>query len=419
MDIEKPQALRKRRNDPAGEGVPYGLQRARSTKDAVSRIGRLVACPTAVLCAIGLFQPGPALAAAAVELTGEPAPSGLTGFPGSRFTLGDPDSTSRALVGVVSRERSDDPCFVSVGWEDVNRSSVNGASTKDLCGGNGPSSGTMGATYANTGGTANRVFITGAQVCMDRGDDKIKGIHLRGQRINDAGKLEDFGPDAQDARINCHQDHWKRWVGCPAGQIATAAIIHFEAGNTPRSWTGIELRCRGLRITGTTSLDTSESVVSNRLADVIDCSATEEADIRSVASGIVKDWSNFGKSMQAAIGDDPGKCIQGRFSANGKVQCVHEKHCNKDGSKCKLGFGAGLGTKIKIFGTFFANTGAMPQPDRQACYAALMTHEFSHTCELYAEAGPEARARAAFNYWKGRFAVSSGLKIDDHCGMND
>jgi hypothetical protein len=72
----------------------------------------------------------------------------------------------------------------------------------------------------------------------------IRAITLRGQRITDAGTLEDFGPDQQDARTNCHQDHWKRW---PAGQIATAAIIHFEAGNTPRSWTGIELRCRGLR----------------------------------------------------------------------------------------------------------------------------------------------------------------------------
>src|SRR5262245_19626351 len=161
------------------------LLRAYSIRDAIESNGRLVICSTAIICAIGLYQPSPALAAAAVELTGEPAPSGLTGFPGSRFTLGDPDSTSQALVGVVSRERSDDPCFVSVGWEDVNRSSVNGASTKDLCGGNGPNSGTMGATYANTGGTANRVFITGAQVCMNSGYDKIKGIHLRGQRIND------------------------------------------------------------------------------------------------------------------------------------------------------------------------------------------------------------------------------------------
>ena len=123
--------------------------------------------------------------------------------------------------------------------------------------------------------------------------------------------------------------------------------------------------------------------------------------------------------MGAAIADVPGKCIQGRFSTNGKVQCVHEENCKKDGIKCKLGFGAGLGTKIKIFKTFFDNIDSMPQADRRACYAALMTHEFSHTCELYAEAGPEARAVVAFNYWKGRFAVSSGLKIDDGCGMND
>ena len=395
------------------------LLRAHSIRDAIESTGRLVVCSTAIMCAIGLYQPSVALAAAAVELTGEPAPSGLTGFPGSKFTLGDPDSTSRALVGVVSRERSDDPCFVSVGWEDVNQSSVHGALTKDLCGGNGPNSGTMGATYANTGGTANRVFIAGAQVCMNSADDKIKGIHLRGQRITDAGVLEDFGPDEQDARTNCHQDHWKRWVNCPAGQVATAAIIHFEAGNTPRSWTGIELRCRGLRITGTTSLDTSPSVLSNRLADVTDCNATEEEDIRAVAWNIVDDWGNFSKSMESAIGDNLGKCIQGRFSANGKVQCVHEEKCKQDGVKCKLGFGGGLGTKIKIFGTFFDTTGAMPQPDRRACYAALMAHEFSHTCELYGETGPEARARAAFNYWKGRFAVSSSLKIYDGCGMND
>jgi hypothetical protein len=115
----------------------------------------------------------------------------------------------------------------------------------------------MGATYANKGGTANRVFITGAQVCMNKADDKIKGIHLRGQRITDAGTLADFGPDQQDARTNCHQDHWKRWVNCPAGQIATAAILHYDAGKTPRSWTGIELRCRSLRTAATTSSDAS------------------------------------------------------------------------------------------------------------------------------------------------------------------
>lgn len=106
-----------------------------------------------VICALGVALPSAAQSVAAVELTGEPSSSGISGFPGSKFTLGDANSGSRALVGVVSRERSNEPCFVSVGWEDVNESGTNGAVTKDLCGNKGPNSGTMGVTYANTGGT--------------------------------------------------------------------------------------------------------------------------------------------------------------------------------------------------------------------------------------------------------------------------
>lgn len=385
--------------------------------DGMLATGRLVVGAASILCAIGFTTPSFAQSVAAVELTGEPSSTGLSGFPGSKFTLGDPDSGSRALVAVLSRERSDEPCFVSIGWEDVNQSGTSDAVTKDLCGGNGPSSGTMGGTY----GPADRVFITGAQVCMNKDDDRIKGIHLRGRRINDAGVLVDFGPDEQDSRTNCHQDHWKRWVNCPEGQIATAAIIHFEAGNTPRSWTGIGLQCRSLRVTGTSSPaeTTTSSSSSKGLAEVIDCNDTEEKDMRAVAWNIADDWSNFSKSIENATGINMGSCIQDRFSANGKVECVHEEKCKQDGAKCKLGFGAGLGSKIKIYQTFFDNISSMPQADRRACYAALMTHEFSHTCEHYAESGPEARAVAAFDYWKGRFPVSSDLKVDADCGLND
>jgi hypothetical protein len=392
--------------------------------DGTFTAGRLAVGAALILCAIGFAAPGFAQTVATVELTGEPSSTGLSGFPGSKFTLGNPDSSSRALVAVLSRERSDEPCFVSIGWEDVNQSGTNDAVSKDLCGGNGPSSGTMGGTYANTGGAANRVFITGAQVCMNKDDDRIKGIHLHGQRITDEGALVDFGPDQQDARTNCHQDHWKRWVNCPAGQVATAAIIHFEAGNTPRSWTGIGLQCRSLRITGnsapaTPATDTPASSSSKGLEELIDCSDTEEKDMRAVAWNIADDWRNFSSSIENATGIKMGSCIEERFSVNGKVECVHKEKCKQDGDKCRLGFGAGLGKKIKIYQTFFDNIQSMPQADRRACYAALMTHEFSHTCEHYAESGPESRAMAAFDYWKGRFPVSSGLKVDDDCGLND
>lgn len=359
---------------------------------------------------------------ATVELTGEPSSTGISGFPGSKFTLGNAGSGSRALVGVLSRERSDKPCEVSVGWEDVNQSSTNDAITKDLCGKKSATSSTMGGTYANTGGTANRVFVSGVQVCMNKGDDRVKGIHLRGKRISDTGSLTDFGPDQQDSRNNCHQDHWKRWVNCPDGQIATAAIIHFDAGNTPRSWTGIGLQCRAITVTGTSVSYNTEPATLNSdskgLAETIDCTDTESSDIRAVAWNIADDWDNFSNKLESSTGQNVGSCLQKRFAEDGKVQCVHTPKCNQAG-KCKLGFGGGLGSKIKIFQTFFDKIKSIPQPDRRACYAALMAHEFSHTCEHYAEAGPEARGAAAFNYWKGRFGVSSDLKVDKDCGMND
>lgn len=384
-----------------------------------------LALGAAVLCAGTVSGPGAAQSVAQVELTGTPSSTGLSGFPGSKFTLGDPDSDDRALVAVLSRERSDEPCSVSVGWEDVNQSGTNGALTKELCGGNGATSGTMGGTYPNAGGAANRVFITGVQVCMNRADDRIKGIHLRGQRITDTGTLAAFGPDAQDSRTNCHQDHWKRWVNCPAGQIATAAIVHFEAGNTPRSWTGIALQCRSVRVTGGMTPASTEPATldalmgeSKGLDEVIDCSDTESLDMRAVAWNIADDWNDFEQAIENATNRDVGNCLEQRFSENGVVQCVHERRCNDEG-KCRLGGGPGLGQRIRIFQTFFDNIASMPQADRRACYAALMTHEFSHTCEHYKEKGPEARAVAAFDYWKGRFPVSGGLTIDGDCGMND
>ncbi len=380
----------------------------------------------AVLCATLLSVPTVAQTVAQVELTGTPSSSGLSGFPGSAFTLGDPDGSGRALVGVLSRERSDKPCSVSIGWEDVNQSGTNGALTKDMCGDNGPTSSTMGGTYANTGGTANRVFVTGVQVCMNEDDDRIKGIHLRGQRITETGTLASFGPDAQDSRSNCHQDHWKRWVDCPSGQVATAAIVHFAAGNTPRSWTGIGLQCRGIRTTGgatpaSTEPATLDSAIGNSkgLAEVIGCSDTEALDARAVAWNIADDWNDFSRAVESATGQTMGSCIQERFASNGVLECVHERMCNPDGTKCELGGGPGLGKRIKLFQTFFDKISNMSQPDRRACYASMMTHEFSHTCEHYKEKGPEARAVAAFAYWKERFPVSSGLTIDGSCGQND
>lgn len=170
---------------------------------------------------------------------------------------------------------------------------------------------------------------------------------------------------------------------------------------------------------GVPDSEPTESHPESALDEVLDCDSTQEMDIRSVAWNIVDDWSNFERSVEDATDKNLGNCIENRFAKNGKVRCVSEYNCNDKG--CKLGFASGLSQTMKIYQTFFDNIAAMPQPDRRACYAGLMTHEFSHSCERYsdgANSSAELREDAAFNYWKNRFAVTSTLDPNDHCGFD-
>ena len=148
---------------------------------------------------------------------------------------------------------------------------------------------------------------------------------------------------------------------------------------------------------------------------VIDCNSTQKTDIQAVAWNIADDWINFRNSVESQSGTTLGQCLYKRFAGNGEVECVDAK-CN--GKGCKMGFGGGLGQKVKIFQTFLDTIAALPQADRRACYAALLTHEFSHTCEHYAESGPEAREDAAFAYWKARFPVTSTLDVNKDCDLD-
>lgn len=163
----------------------------------------------------------------------------------------------------------------------------------------------------------------------------------------------------------------------------------------------------------------NESHPDSALDEVIDCNSTREKDIRAVAWNIVDDWSNFERVVEDATDKSLGNCIQKRFSTNGKVRCVSEYDCNNKG--CKLGHAPGLSQQMKIYQSFFDNIATLPQADRRACYAGLMTHEFSHSCERYAD-GPnssaELREDAAFNYWKNRFAVSGTLDANGDCGFD-
>ena len=185
-----------------------------------------------------------ALSSVTWSLTGSVTPTTVTGVSGSDVhTLGDPDSTQTAIYAVLSRERSDEPCYVAVGAENLNDETIDSVPVKDHCGEKGPKSSTLHADFldVNAGGADDHIFIRGVNVCLNRGNDKVKGISVVGLKLKSDGTTSTVSAVSDD-RTNCH--HWSGLVTCPTGQIATAVKTYFAAGNEPKDLTGLSLECR-------------------------------------------------------------------------------------------------------------------------------------------------------------------------------
>lgn len=206
-----------------------------------------------------LAMASPVISDTAVTLSGTVTPTGISGFAGTPFTLGIPDG-ARAVYGIWSVERNDKPCYVATMTEDVNDSKDDSGAIKRLCGGD-PTSSEMKVQFGEIK-FAGRTFVRALRVCMNNDNTRIKGLQIRGRKIDDNGNVSDLPvryPDASgspglsalvdlnapsDERPNC--DGWKKWVECAAGQLATAVTAHFSAGSNPRSLTGIALQCRSV-----------------------------------------------------------------------------------------------------------------------------------------------------------------------------
>ena len=193
-------------------------------------------------------------------LHGAPETTGVSGFQGSSYRLAGPNDL-HAVYGLYSVERNNNPCYLGIRTESINDYNDNSGDYKDLCGKKATSK-ELGVAYEDTSVHGTRVFGHGIRVCMNKKETRVKGLQIRGKRIDENGHPVDLesgeptqgqagGSDVglhvitepRDTRTNCK--NWKRWVECPRhNQIATAVIAHFEAGNTPRSLTGVALECR-------------------------------------------------------------------------------------------------------------------------------------------------------------------------------
>lgn len=188
---------------------------------------------------------------ATVTLSGTVHTTLRSGAAGVQHTVGTASSDTYALWGISGKETgatTNVPCWVHIKTENVNDINDEVGHNEDQCGSSNPTDGSLlVADFANTDFTGEHAFVSGAEVCMNNDNTKVKGWILYGRQINDDGSLTDLTLHATAGpRPNCAT--WKRRVDCDPGEIATAAVLDFDSSTTPRAWLGITLKCRAVTV---------------------------------------------------------------------------------------------------------------------------------------------------------------------------
>lgn len=167
----------------------------------------------------------------------------------------------------------------------------------------------------------------------------------------------------------------------------------------------------GLKKTVTISSVEESPAASN----VFDCGTTQTAEIREAIAWGSANWPAYEKALEAIRGwpVNVGQCLKTRFQSNGKVVCKAGMDGNCKGAN---GWASPFTKKCHMCPDFLTTVAALPSKEnRQACYFALVTHEWGHTCER-GHKTLEIIDDEAFKHWKSKH---SGVTITlRDCGMN-
>ncbi|MBA4141748.1 MAG: hypothetical protein H0X43_01830 [Nitrosospira sp.] len=126
----------------------------------------------AVACFL-LVLASPVFSGTVVSLTGSATHTQISGFAGTPFTLGKPEGV-HAVYGIWSVERNDKPCYIGSLTEDVNNSTDDSGTIKNLCGAN-PTSNEMKVQFGEIK-FAERTFVRALRVCMNNDNTRVKGL---------------------------------------------------------------------------------------------------------------------------------------------------------------------------------------------------------------------------------------------------
>ncbi|HXF04722.1 MAG TPA: hypothetical protein VNM72_04820 [Blastocatellia bacterium] len=104
--------------------------------------------------------------------------------------------------------------------------------------------------------------------------------------------------------------------------------------------------------------------------------------------------------------------MRNRFEENGIVICESSDTGSCNGA---VAWASPFTKKVHLCPSLFRNVDAISRkPDRRACYAAILTHEFAHSCDRF-EPGADRLDEAAFDW----YASTHDLTITKTaCGFN-
>ena len=123
-----------------------------------------------------------------VMLHGAVQPTRISGVSGTTFTLQD-DNPDHAIYGIRSVERRDQPCWVMIRTENINKDTDDtGGVTKDWRGEKANNS-LLRVEFTDVEVDEHRIFVRGVRVCMNNTGTRMKGLQIRGREITDDGRI--------------------------------------------------------------------------------------------------------------------------------------------------------------------------------------------------------------------------------------
>jgi hypothetical protein len=163
-------------------------------------------------------------------------------------------------------------------------------------------------------------------------------------------------------------------------------------------------------------IEAGQSLAAN---DIEGCTSQQATEIAEAIDWGADNWAEYERTLED-IRDwtvTIGNCLEGRFKKDGRVVCEQSMkgYCSDKDGNPNNAWASPFNKKCHLCPFFLNNVAKISgKSNRLACYFALVTHEWGHTCDR-THKSIEIIDDEAFNFWKSKH--SDVTIVYSQCGM--